>query len=240
MGEVKITLIGGPAALIEVGGFRLLIDPASGGNDQAQQHLNSLANIDALLLSHDRQASDVGRASRAMLAHAAWVLTTVAGATLLGAAAEGLDPWESRELYKPDGSAIRITATPAREGLAGIEPFAVDAIGFVITSPTDAFRPVYITGETTWYDGVAEVQRRFQPRLALLLAGDEAQPFCAVGDGAKASQTTSPPIMSPSHPNSWAYLPQQNDALDDDTAAPAAFGAELRKLSTGVTTSFRL
>ncbi len=239
MGEVKITLIGGPAALIEVGGFRLLIDPVFDRNGGGAQNCSGMiGGVDALLLSHDREAGNVARASRAMLAHAAWVLTTAAGATLLGAEAEGLEPWESRELYKPDGSSIRITATPAREGRAGIEPFAVDAIGFVITSPTGAFRPVYITGEATWYDGVAEVQQRFQPRLALLLAGQApAREPC--GLAAKANQTAPQALMAPSHVNSWAYLPQASGDCDD-AMHPSAFGAELRKLSAGVTTSFRL
>jgi hypothetical protein len=124
--------------------------------------------VDALLLSHHRHADNVARACRAMPTHAAWVLTTIAGAEFLGAEAEGLDVWETCELFKQDGSAIRITATPARAG-AGTEPFAVDAIGFVITSPNRAFRPVYITCKATCSDGVAEVQRRFQPGLALLL-----------------------------------------------------------------------
>jgi hypothetical protein len=103
-----------------------------------------------------------------MLAHAAWVLTTIAGAELLGAEAEGLEFWETCELFKRDGSVIRVTATPALAG-AGTEPFAVDAIGFVITSPNRTFRPVYITCKATCANGAAEVQRRFQPGVALLL-----------------------------------------------------------------------
>jgi hypothetical protein len=162
---------------------------------------------------------------------------------LLGAEAEGLAPWETRELFKRDGRSIRITATPAREGRAGVEPFAVDAIGFVITSPNRGFRPVYITGEATWYEGVAEVQRRFQPGLALLLAGAaQAQPRSIAAKACKADQTTPlppQPIMAPSHLNSWAYFPQHSDDPDGTLRQPA-FGTELRKLSAGVTTSFRL
>jgi L-ascorbate metabolism protein UlaG (beta-lactamase superfamily) len=244
MNELKITLIGEPSALIEVGGFRLLIDPVFASTGECgQQCAKAVGTVDALLLSDDRHAHNVGQASRPMLAHAAWVLTTVAGADLLGAEAEGLEPWETRELFKRDGSSIRITATPAREGRAGIEPFAVDAIGFVITSPNRAFRPVYITGEATWYEGVAEVQRRFQPGLALLLAGPaQARPCSITGKACKANQATSlppQPIMAPPNLNSWAYCPQQCDGLDGSMRQPS-FGTELRKLSAGVTTSFHL
>jgi hypothetical protein len=42
--------------------------------------------------------------------------------------------------------------------------------GFVlgINEPGDS---IYITGDTVWYEGAAEVARRFQPRLVILFAG---------------------------------------------------------------------
>ena len=30
---------------------------------------------------------------------------------------------------------------------------------------------IYVTGDTVWYEGVAEVARRYQPRLVILFAG---------------------------------------------------------------------
>jgi hypothetical protein len=46
----------------------------------------------------------------------------------------------------------------------GIEPIAGEAAGFVlgISEPGDA---IYITGDTVWYESVAEVARRFRPAL---------------------------------------------------------------------------
>ena len=44
-------------------------------------------------------------------------------------------------------------------------------IGFVLTSNDPAVRPVYITGDTVWYDGVAEVARRFKVGVVLPFAG---------------------------------------------------------------------
>ena len=72
-------------------------------------------------------------------------------------------------LRKPDGRAIRITATPARHGPAGIEPLSGDVIGFVLVRRGMA--PIYVTGDTVWYDGVAEVARRFEAGTVLLFAG---------------------------------------------------------------------
>jgi hypothetical protein len=43
-------------------------------------------------------------------------------------------------------------------------------IGFLIgrREPGDA---IYITGDTVWYDGTAEVAKRYQPRLVVAFAG---------------------------------------------------------------------
>ena len=94
------------------------------------------------------------------------VLTTTAGACRLGARVEGLAPWSTKEPVKTSGRSLRITATPARHGPAGIEPLAGDVIGFIVASADAAARPIYITGDTVWYDGVAEVARRFRPAAA--------------------------------------------------------------------------
>ena len=81
-----------------------------------------------------------------------------------------MTPWQSVDLSK-DGKSVQVTAAPARHGPAGIEPLAGDVIGFVLTSNDPAVMPLYITGDTVWYDGVAEVARRFKAGIVLLFAG---------------------------------------------------------------------
>src|SRR3954470_4387375 len=182
MNPIKITLIGGPTALIEVNGFRLLTDPTfdpPGEYPLPHVTLRKTGNpaltvdqvlpVDAVLLSHDQHSDNLDNSGRAVLAKAPRVLTTQAGAKRLGRHAEGLAPWESAELLRPDGNALQITATPARHGPAGIEPFSGDVIGFVVSPKSRP--PIYITGDTVWYDGVAEVARRFPAGLVVLFAG---------------------------------------------------------------------
>jgi L-ascorbate metabolism protein UlaG (beta-lactamase superfamily) len=70
-----------------------------------------------------------------------------------------------------DGQSLTITATPARHGPAGIEPLSGDVIGFVLTSGNPGSRPIYISGDTVWFDGVAEVARRFNAGVVLPFAG---------------------------------------------------------------------
>lgn len=124
-----------------------------------------LGHIDAVLLSHDHHADNLDRAGRAMLADADRVLTTRAGAGRLGGHAVGLEPWDSVLLPTPDGREVRVTATPARHGPADGDRGPV--IGFLLmpaNAPGDA---VYVSGDTVWYEGVAEIALRFDVRTVL-------------------------------------------------------------------------
>jgi hypothetical protein len=44
-------------------------------------------------------------------------------------------------------------------------------IGFVVSFSDPTLSPIYVTGDTVWFDGVAEVARRFRPGIVLLFAG---------------------------------------------------------------------
>ncbi len=158
MSQPKVTLIGGPTALIEIGGFRLLTDPTfDGPGEYRLPHVTlkkvsspalaaqEVGPIDAVLLSHDQHSDNLDNSGRAFLNEAARVITTVAGAKRLGGRSEGLLPWETRLLTKPDGRTLQVTATPARHGPAGIEPLSGDVIGFVLTFEDQDIRPIYIT-----------------------------------------------------------------------------------------------
>jgi L-ascorbate metabolism protein UlaG (beta-lactamase superfamily) len=74
-----------------------------------------LGPIDAVLLSHDQHSDNLDNSGRAFLRQASRVLTTTIGAERLGGSVEGLLPWQSVTLSKPNSS-IKVTATPARHG----------------------------------------------------------------------------------------------------------------------------
>lgn len=139
---MRFTLIGGPTALIEAAGFRLLTDPTF--DDPGEYRLphttliktsrpalapDDVGAVDAVLLSHDQHADNLDRSGLAYLGRAGRVFTTQAGAARLGGRAEGMAPWDSRDLVTQDGRSLRITATPARHEPAGIAPLAGDVIG---------------------------------------------------------------------------------------------------------------
>src|ERR1043166_1446828 len=137
--SLSITLIGGPTALIDLDGFRLLTDPTFDGPGSYQlphvklEKLSSPAisadavgPVDAVLLSHDQHSDNLDHSGRDFLKRASRVLTTIAGAKRLGGHAEGLAPWDATELAGRDGRSLTITAAPARHGPAGIEPLSGD------------------------------------------------------------------------------------------------------------------
>jgi L-ascorbate metabolism protein UlaG (beta-lactamase superfamily) len=125
--------------------------------------------VDAVLLSHDQHADNLDRAGRTYALSSRMVLTTPAAAERLGAPAMGLAPWRSTTLTL-SGRPWTVTATPARHGPPGAEALLGDVTGFMIRGP-DGADLVYVTGDTVFYDGVAEVARRFHPRVVLVFAG---------------------------------------------------------------------
>lgn len=180
---LTFTLIGGPTVLIDYHGLRLVTDPTfdARGCVYPRGHVTlrktsspactaaDLGRIDAVLLSHDQHPDNLDEAGRALLRDVPLTLTTPVGAGRLGGTARGLAPWESVALTAPDGTAVRITATPARHGPAGIERIAGAVTGFMIEA--ERTPAVYVTGDTVYYEGVAEVARRFAPEAILAFAG---------------------------------------------------------------------
>jgi L-ascorbate metabolism protein UlaG (beta-lactamase superfamily) len=236
MGGCTITLIGGPTALIEAGGFRLLTDPTfdpPGDYTLPYTTLRKTAGpalpaerigrVDAVLLSHDQHWDNFDRSGKALAMQAERLFATVAGAQRIGAPAAGLAPWQSTRLRKPDGSGLQITATPARHGPAGIEPLAGDVIGFVLEF-ADGSPSIYVTGDTTWFDGVAEVARRFDIGVVVLFAGAARTrgPFdltMNTNGAIEAAHAFDDATIVPVHCDGWAHLTQNAHDLDQSFKA---------------------
>ena len=190
--RLSLTYIGGPTALIEIAGLRLLtdptFDPAGSEYTTPVYTLHKTTNpaiaadeigpIDAVLLSHDHHFDNLDRSGRALLPSAGKVLTTPAGAGRLGGNSVGLANWESVELTSPTGTRLRVTGTPARHGPADGDRGPVT--GFLITDAAAPTAPaVYVSGDTVWYDGLKPISDRADVRVALLFLG-AAKVRCAV------------------------------------------------------------
>jgi len=253
--SLHITYVGGPTALIEIGNLRLLTDPTfdpAGREYRTTAYslhklqgpaipLDSLGRIDAVLLSHDHHFDNLDDSGRRLLPKAGRVLTTEAGAARLGGRAEGLAPWQSTDVPTGDGSALRITATPARHGPAQADRGPV--IGFVLASLTAPESAIYLSGDTVWYEGVAEVALRFPVTIALLFMG--AARVAAAGpwhltftgaEGVEAARAFGGATIVPLHFEGWAHFTETR--MDIDRAfREAELGHRLLGLQAGVPTA---
>lgn len=241
--RVTITYIGGPTALIEIGGVRLLTDPtfdAAGTDYRFAQHTlrktmapalapTALGRIDAVLLSHDHHADNLDNAGRAFLSRARAVITTRAGAARLGRGAMSLEPWQWIELASPGGGIVRVTGTPARHGPDGDRG---PVIGFLLRQG-DADEPaVYVSGDTVWYDGVAQVARRRPIGLALLFLGaarvrevGPAHLTFTASEAVEAARAFADATIAPLHYEGWGTSPSRAPTSTPRSARPGSRSA---------------
>src|ERR1700742_360074 len=146
---VRLTHVGGPTVLIELGGWRLLTDPTfdpaggkyrfgfgTGSEKLAGPALlpEDLGEIDAVLVSHDQHEDNLDATGRELLPTAETVLTTVSGAKRLrgelGEAVHGLEPWQTTTLQAEGKPPLEVTATPCRHGPPLSHPIVGDVVGF--------------------------------------------------------------------------------------------------------------
>jgi hypothetical protein len=101
-------------------------------------------------------------------------------------------------------------------------------------------RPVYVTGDTVWYDGVAEVARRFKAGTVLLFAGSAQTrgPFnltMNVNDAIETAHHFPDAAIVPVHCEGWAHFKQTCADLQVSFKALGIDG-RLRLLPPGVAT----
>ena len=177
----------------------------------------ALPPVDAVLLSHDHHFDNLDRAGRRLLSGVPTVVTTVAGAERLGVGT-GLGPWQSTTLGSRPGPALRVTATPARHGPPEADRGPV--IGFVLEREGEA-GAVYLSGDTVWFEGVAEVARRFPVRTAVLFlgaarvaaAGDWPLTFTAEG-AVEAARAFAAAAIVPLHFEGWEHFSESRPEVD--------------------------
>ena len=235
---VEITLVGGPTTVVSFCGLRFMTDPtfdAAGSvyhlgavtlkkKTSPAIPVEALGHIDAVLLSHDQHADNLDTAGREFLKEVETVLTTPSGAARLGGHARGLAAWESVTMKSPDGTSIRITATPCRHGPAGIEPVTGEVTGFLLETQDGRCDPLYVTGDTVYFEGVAEVARRFAPALVLAFAGAARTrgPFdltMSAADLLDTAQAFPKALIVPVHAEGWEHFTQSGEDLETAFAA---------------------
>jgi L-ascorbate metabolism protein UlaG (beta-lactamase superfamily) len=254
--DVRLTHIGGPTVLIEVGGWRLLTDPTFDppgrryffGWGTVSRKLagpaiaaSDLPPIDAVLLTHDHHGDNLDPAGRALLPSAGVVVTTASGARRLGGSARGLEPWQTTRLEAPGRPTIEVTATPCRHGPPLSHPIVGDVIGFALRWEGQDDGVLWISGDTVLYDGVREVATRLEVDTALLHLGGVQ--FGVTGplrytmtarDAVELCELVKPRTAIPIHYEGWKHFKQGREAIEAElAAAPEDIRRRVRWLPIG-------
>lgn len=231
--------LGGPTAVLEVGGLRLLTDPTFDppgdypvGSRSLRKTIGAVVSpqdagrVDAVLLSHDQHPDNLDRQGREFLASAPLVLSTAAAQQRLGGTVRVLENWQHLDLPRRGSTPLRVTGVPARHGPPGCEPVTGPVTGFVLTG--DGLPSVYVSGDNAALEHVGAVADRFGPvDVAILFAGaartallDGAYLTLTSAQAAQAAVVLGARHVVPLHFEGWAHFSQGADTLE--TAFTAA------------------
>jgi len=221
---MQFTFLGGPTAVLELGGVRLLTDPTFDEPGEYPIGTRSLTktepsaatdtgSVDAVLLSHTQHPANLDHAGRKFVESAPLTLPTPAGAGRLGGTARGLAPWENTQV-----GSLTITAVPALHGPEGAEAVTGDVTGFVLSG--DGVPTVYVSGDNASLDVVREIAARFRIDIAVLFAGAART---ALFDGAPLTLTSENAVeaamildaakIAPLHFRGWGHFSEGPDTL---------------------------
>ncbi|MCR6484653.1 MBL fold metallo-hydrolase [Amycolatopsis sp. OK19-0408] len=232
--KLGITFSGGPTALLELGGVRLLTDPtfdAPGDHPIGARTLvktedsvlteEAVGVVDAVLLSHDQHPDNLDDRGREYLKTVPLTLITPSGAERLGGTARGLAPWAETRV-----GPLTVTAVPALHGPEGAEQFTGDVTGFVLSG--DGVPTVYVSGDNASVGLVREIAARFEIDVAVLFAGaartvffDGAPITLTSANAVEAAKVLGSAKIVPLHFRGWKHFSEGPDDLRKEFEAAA-------------------
>jgi L-ascorbate metabolism protein UlaG (beta-lactamase superfamily) len=252
--ELSIHAVGGPTALLEIGGVRLLTDPTF---DEPREYVMGpgrvlaktaesallpaqIGPVDAVLLSHDQHVDNLDNAGREYLTRVPLILTTASAVGRLAGACRAVAPWAHVDLPRPDGDTLRVTRVPALHGPDGTEHIVGEVAGFVLSG--EAVPTVYVSGDNASLDIVRAVANRFERiDVAILFAGAART---ALVDGyltltsaqaAEAARILNAARVVPLHFNSWRHFTEDGADLSE-AFTKAGLADQLTLLAPGEST----
>ncbi|WP_431918845.1 MBL fold metallo-hydrolase [Nonomuraea jabiensis] len=254
-----VTHVGGPTALIELDGWRILTDPTfdppgrrygfGWGTSSVKQlgpalDATALADIDVVLLSHDHHADNLDDLGRALLPGAASVVTTKAGAHRLALPnTRGLAAGQTTQLTAPGRAPLTITATPCRHGPPLSRPIAGAVIGFALAIGDRPDIAVWVTGDTVMTRALRRVARDLGVDVLILHLGSVRFPVTGPlrysmnsRDAVDLLALTRPRVAVPVHYDGWSHFAESPAHAHGVLAADPGSRSVIRWLRTGVPT----
>lgn len=237
MSDMRITYIGGPTALLEIDGWRILTDPTfdppgkryffgwgtvSRKTQGPAIPFDQLEPIDAVLLSHDHHGDNLDPTARELLPRMGTVVTTEPGAKRLGGSTRGLAPWATTTLEAEGKTPLEITATPCRHGPPGSKPIVGTVAGFSLRWDGQENGAFWMTGDTVLYDGVREVPRRIDVGTVLAHLGGVTFPWLSgplrytlnAEEAVELCELADPATILPIHYEGWKHFRQGRSAAE--------------------------
>jgi L-ascorbate metabolism protein UlaG (beta-lactamase superfamily) len=232
MHAIRVHAIGGPTAILEIGGIRLVTDPTfdepreyvmGPGRVLAKTAASALrpaqiGPVDAVLLSHDQHVDNLDITGREYLTQVPLVLTTASATERLAGACRAIALWEHVELSRPGGGTLHVTRVPALHGPDGTEHIVGEVAGFVLSG--EDVPTVYVSGDNASLDIVRDIAERFNRiDVAILFVGAAKT---ALVDGyltltsaqaAEAARILNAPRVIPLHFNSWRHFTEGSEDL---------------------------
>jgi L-ascorbate metabolism protein UlaG (beta-lactamase superfamily) len=249
----RVTYVGGPTILLEIGGLRFMTDPTLDPagtafvlNEKMTESklsgpaLQSEDPVDVVLLSHDQHFDNLDHSGRALLNNVGITITTKPGAQRLQGNSIGLAEGENYVVTTPSGHTISITATPARHGPAGIERITGEVIGFHLKISGAENHEIYITGDTVFYHKIRVLSRQIHPKYIFIFAGAARPrgPFnltMGTNDALDTANAFPEAIIIPIHSEGWSHYTENNDNLKEAFQI-LAIGHRLQLLKPGLPT----
>jgi L-ascorbate metabolism protein UlaG (beta-lactamase superfamily) len=231
-GELGVLAVGGPTAILEFGGLRLITDPTFDAprsydprpgvtltkTEGPALTPDEVGPIDVVLLSHDHHIDNLDVSGRDYLKRVPRVLTTATGAERLGDRATGLESWASVDLHRPDGAILSVTAVPAQHGPDGTDHLTGPVTGFVLAG--DSLPSLYVSGDHASVEVVRTIVDRLgRIELAVLFVGAAMLPqfdgyLTLSSDRAvDASRILGASAVIPVHYRGWRHFSQGIDSL---------------------------
>jgi L-ascorbate metabolism protein UlaG (beta-lactamase superfamily) len=229
MSTTTVTYVGGPTAILEYAGRRIVTDPTfdpprsypePGSTTLVKTaapgiQRTALGTIDAVLLSHHGHKDNLDYEGLELLATGVVTFSTRDAATeLFGGGLVGLDSWESETL-----GPITVTAVPALHGPAGSERFVGVVTGFVLEA--DGEPTVYVSGDNASLPLVEQIAGRFPDiEIALLFAGAARTPLIdgpltlTAEDAVTAARMLGAGKVVGLHTEDWEHFTSRREELE--------------------------
>lgn len=233
--STAVTLVGGPTAVLSIGGVRIITDPTFDAPQTYHHPIagpvvknaapaftpEALGQIDIALASHEH-IDNLDVSGRGFLTMVPLAYTTEEVAANFGPNVVGLAEHDTRIVPLPDGGELTITALPAKHGPEGVWEALGPVIGFHLAGP--GLPTVYVSGDNSQMDVVDDIVERYGPvDIAVLFVGGAK--FDVIADGSyitlsneralEAAQRLQAKKVVAIHEDSWAHFSQSASEIKE-------------------------